>query len=122
MNPYNNPTVPPDALSGVVSVAAGSFHVLYLKANGTVHGLGYDGYNELDAPQDIQGRVLAVAAGLFSSMALVKAGPATPPSPPAPRPAPRLARLPGTSAMPGAHLPLALRVLSLHTVQQGAAA
>jgi alpha-tubulin suppressor-like RCC1 family protein len=66
-------SVPPDALSDVVAIAAGYEHSLALKADGTVVTWGQDGFGLSTVPEGL-GDVVAIAAGGYQSMALTADG------------------------------------------------
>ncbi|WP_439656048.1 PKD domain-containing protein [Lentzea sp. HUAS TT2] len=55
--------VPPQALSGVVGITARGAAVLALKEDGTAVGWGYDGWNPVSVPAQINRGVLAVSTG-----------------------------------------------------------
>jgi alpha-tubulin suppressor-like RCC1 family protein len=57
---------------GIVSLAAGAQHVLYLKADGTVDTDGDNRYGQRDLPSQLTAGVLAIAAGVNESVALVR--------------------------------------------------
>ncbi len=59
----------PDGLKDVLSVAAGRYHGLALKGDGTVVAWGRDTYNQTIVPNDLYG-VVAIAAGAEHSVAL----------------------------------------------------
>ena len=59
----------PAGLSNVVSVAAGDYHLLALRGDGTVVAWGYNGYGEANVPAGLN-NVVAVAAGGEKSVAL----------------------------------------------------
>ncbi len=52
----------PDGLTGVVAIAAGGWHSLALKQDGTVVAWGENNQGECDVPSDLSG-VVAIAAG-----------------------------------------------------------
>jgi hypothetical protein len=58
----------------VVAVAAGSWHNLALKADGTMIGWGWDDYGRTNIP-DSATNVIAMAAGTFHNLALKADGP-----------------------------------------------
>jgi hypothetical protein len=62
-------------LTNVTAIAAGGFHSLALKADGTVVGWGYDGDGEIDIPVDLTG-VMVIAAGGYHTVAILNAPPA----------------------------------------------
>jgi len=62
-------TIPGNA----VAIAAGSFHVLAVKADGTVVGFGDDFFGEINIPPGLTG-VVAVSAGPIFSLALKSDG------------------------------------------------
>jgi hypothetical protein len=65
----------PPGLSGVTGIAAGGFHSLALKSDGTVVAWGDDGLGQTDVPAGLTG-VTAIAAGGNFSLGLVSvAGP-----------------------------------------------
>ena len=63
----------PGNLSNVVAIAAGWFHNLVLRADGTVVAWGFDGFGEVDVPAGLPPAV-QVAAGRFHSLALLASG------------------------------------------------
>lgn len=63
----------PTGLTGVVAIAAGGYHNLALKSDGTVVGWGYNGYGQTTLPSGLSG-VVAVAAGYYHSLALKSDG------------------------------------------------
>jgi hypothetical protein len=58
----------------MVAVAAGGYHNLALKSNGTVVAWGSDDSGQCQVPESIQRRVVAVAAGDLHSLALLSTG------------------------------------------------
>ena len=78
---YGQATVPPDLSgSGVTAIAAGGYHSLALRQNGTVVAWGAGGpgqtgdpnYGQTVVPPDLSAsRVIAIAAGGYHSLALV---------------------------------------------------
>ena len=62
-------TTIPIGLSNVVAIAAGSFHSLALRADGTVVGWGGDSHGQTDIPSALS-NVVAIAAGDEHSLAL----------------------------------------------------
>ena len=69
-----NQGTPPDGLTGVVAVAAGNYHTLALKSDGTVVGWGDDTYGQTDVPSSLTNGVVAIAAGGYQSLALKSDG------------------------------------------------
>jgi alpha-tubulin suppressor-like RCC1 family protein len=67
---------PPVGMSGIHAVAAGYFHGLALRANGTVWGWGDNSHNESASPVGLSG-VTAIAAGDGFSLALLASGKVT---------------------------------------------
>ncbi len=71
-------------LSGVIAIAAGEYHSLALKSNGTVWAWGRNNYGQLgngtttnkNTPVQVSGlsSVIAIAAGTFHSIALKSDG------------------------------------------------
>ncbi|HEY4284534.1 MAG TPA: putative Ig domain-containing protein, partial [Chthoniobacterales bacterium] len=59
----------PSGLNNVIALAAGNFHTLALKSDGTVSGWGYNGDNETAVPAGLNTAV-AIAAGARHSLAL----------------------------------------------------
>ena len=59
----------PAGLTNVVSLAAGSFHHLALRTDGTVVGWGGNGFNQINIPAGLS-NVVAIAAGETHSLAL----------------------------------------------------
>jgi hypothetical protein len=72
-NYYGQVSVPPAAQSGVVGVAAGEYHSVAVKADGSVVGWGYDRYGQASIPFGL-GQVTKVAAGSVDSIALTAWG------------------------------------------------
>ncbi len=64
---------PPTNLTGVAATAAGGYHSLALKSDGTVVGWGYNGSGQTTPPTNLTG-VVAVAAGDSHSLALKSDG------------------------------------------------
>jgi hypothetical protein len=62
--------VPPDAYSGVISVAAGCSHSLALRADGRVVAWGDNSRGQTDVPAEAQSGVAAIVAGCNHSLAL----------------------------------------------------
>jgi endonuclease/exonuclease/phosphatase family metal-dependent hydrolase len=60
---------PPAALAGPVAIAAGSYHNLALRYDGTVVGWGGNSYGEKTPPAGVS-NVVAIAAGGYHSLAL----------------------------------------------------
>ena len=58
-----------EGLSGVVAIAAGAYHSMALKSNGTVVCWGYNSQGETDTPAGLTG-VTAISAGEYFSLAL----------------------------------------------------
>jgi alpha-tubulin suppressor-like RCC1 family protein len=65
---YGQCIVPANLLA-VTAIAAGGYHSLALRSNGTVVAWGYNSYNQTNVPSTLT-NATAVAAGLFHSMAL----------------------------------------------------
>ena len=63
----------PVGLSNVVAIAAGFYHSLALKSDGTVVGWGDDFYGEATPPRTLKD-VIAISAGAYHSLALKKDG------------------------------------------------
>jgi hypothetical protein len=63
-NDYGQTTVPSGTF---VAVAAGLYHGLAIRTDGTLVGWGYNGYGEIDVPT---GTFTAVAAGFYHSLAI----------------------------------------------------
>ena len=73
-SPYNETLAkPPADLRGVVAIAAGSYHTVALKSNGTVTAWGNNGYGQASVPADLGG-VVAIAAGRVHTVALKNDG------------------------------------------------
>jgi hypothetical protein len=66
-------STPPPGLSGVVAIAAGFYHGLAVKADGTVVGWGLNNSGQITIPANLTG-VTAVAAGYGHSLALKSDG------------------------------------------------
>jgi hypothetical protein len=64
---------PPSGQTDVVAIAAGGYHSLALKSDGTVIGWGADWYGQATPPAGLTG-VVAVAAGYYHSLALKSDG------------------------------------------------
>ena len=71
--------VPVAAQSGVTAIAAGGFHTVALKTNGSVVAWGNNDYGQTNVPVAAQSGVTAIAAGGYHSVALL--GTAPPPLP-----------------------------------------
>ena len=71
-NDYNQLNVPANA-TNVVAIAAGDFHALALKQNGTVVAWGTNGSGQTSVPNGLS-NVMAVAAGRAHSVALKNDG------------------------------------------------
>ena len=69
----NGQVVPPAGLSNVVAIAAGIYHSLALKTDGTIVGWGDNTYGESTSPPGLTG-VVAISAGWNFSMALKSDG------------------------------------------------
>lgn len=67
-NLYGQTSVP-EGISDVVALAAGHFHTLALKRDGTVVGWGNNDYGQLNTPVDIND-VIAISSGRRHSLAL----------------------------------------------------
>lgn len=67
-NEYGQASIPPN-LTGAVAIAAGGYHSLAVRANGTVAAWGLNNYGQLDVPADLT-NVLSIAAGGYFSLAL----------------------------------------------------
>jgi alpha-tubulin suppressor-like RCC1 family protein len=67
---FGQTDVPAD-LSGVISIAAGEYHDLALKSDGTVVAWGYDGDGQTDVPAGLSG-VIGIAGGAMHTLALVR--------------------------------------------------
>jgi hypothetical protein len=67
-NTYGETTIPA-GLTNAVAIAAGSFHRLALKADGTVVGWGDNTHGETTIPAGLN-NVVAIAAGYYYSLAL----------------------------------------------------
>ncbi len=57
---------PPTNLGPVKTLAAGTYHSLALKPDGTVTGWGSNTNGQLNVPASIQGHVVAISAGAFT--------------------------------------------------------
>ena len=71
-NPNGEVDVPP-GLNGVVSLAAGQYHSLALKSDGTVVGWGYNGDGETNIPPAATD-VAAISSGWYHNLALKRDG------------------------------------------------
>lgn len=60
-------------MSNVVAIAAGSYHALAIKSDGTVAGWGYNADGEIDVPSSLS-NVVAIAGGWNQSVALKSNG------------------------------------------------
>jgi Regulator of chromosome condensation (RCC1) repeat len=68
---YGQCAVPAAASSGVVAVAAGAYHSLALKQDGTVVAWGCaNGGSQCDVPAEAQTGITAIAASFFQSLAI----------------------------------------------------
>lgn len=74
-NTYNQTAIP-TGLTGVTAIAAGGFHSLALKSDGTVVAWGYPGNGSTTIPTSLAG-VTAIAAGDSHSLALKRDGTVT---------------------------------------------
>jgi hypothetical protein len=63
----------PAGLSGVVAIAAGGYHTVALKRDGTVVAWGYNNEGQTDVPAGLSG-VMAIAAGGWHTVALKSNG------------------------------------------------
>ena len=72
-NNQHGQTAMPDGLTGVVAIAAGSYHSLALKSDGTVVASGLDADGQVRVPAGLTG-VSAIAAGAAHSLALKSDG------------------------------------------------
>ena len=80
----NSTPVQVSGLSGVIAIAAGEYHSLALKSNGTVWAWGRNNYGQLGigtisdkkTPAQVSGlgSVIAIAAGTFHSIAIKSDG------------------------------------------------
>lgn len=66
-NTYGEKTIPA-GLTGVTAIAAGAFHSLALKSDGTMVGWGYNSGGQTNIPAGLTG-VTAIAAGYSHSLA-----------------------------------------------------
>jgi len=66
-------TVPIEAKSGIIAVAAGYYHSLALKEDGSVLAWGWNGYGQTSVPAGLND-VVAISAGLYHSVALKQDG------------------------------------------------
>jgi hypothetical protein len=73
-NNYGQTNVPA-SLTNAVAIAAGSYHNLALRSDGTVVAWGNNNYYQTNVPVGL-GKVVAIAAGQFHSLALLNDGPA----------------------------------------------
>ena len=69
-NDFGQTTVPIDATTSVVAIAAGDTHALALRSDGRAIAWGYNGYGECDVPSAASNSIVAIAAGGFHCMAL----------------------------------------------------
>jgi hypothetical protein len=63
----------PSGLTNVTAIAAGAFHSMALKSDGTVQAWGYDFYHQCDVPDGLTNAV-AIACGGYFSVALKNDG------------------------------------------------
>jgi hypothetical protein len=70
----NGQTNVPAGLSNVVAIAAGGYHSLALKNDGTVVSWGMNTYGQTNVPSGLT-NAIAIAAGEYDSLALVGNGP-----------------------------------------------
>ncbi|MGD0650215.1 MAG: fibronectin type III domain-containing protein [Verrucomicrobiia bacterium] len=66
-------TTPPSGVSNVMAIAAGAWHGLALKSDGTVVGWGLNNYGQTNPPAGLA-EVVAIAAGRYHSLALKSDG------------------------------------------------
>ena len=59
----------PSTLTDAVAIAAGAYHNLAIRANGTVVAWGADDYGQTNVPAGLSG-VIGIAAGTWHSVAL----------------------------------------------------
>ena len=62
------------AQSGVTAIAAGDYHTVALKSDGTVVAWGDNGYGQTTVPVAAQSGVTAIAAGGYHTVALKNDG------------------------------------------------
>jgi alpha-tubulin suppressor-like RCC1 family protein len=72
-NSFGSLVTPPEGWTNLVGIAAGAFHLLGLKEDGTVVASGDNSYGQTNVPTDLT-NVVAVAANLFHSLALKSDG------------------------------------------------
>ncbi|MBF0528707.1 MAG: hypothetical protein HQK55_05440 [Deltaproteobacteria bacterium] len=70
---YSGQTTVPSGLTGVTAIAAGSYHSLALKSDGTVVAWGNNGFGQTSVPAGLSG-VTAIAGGYGHSLALKSDG------------------------------------------------
>jgi hypothetical protein len=63
----------PAGVSGVTAIAAGAFHTVALKSDGTVVAWGYNGFGGVNVPVGLSG-VMAITAGAYFNIALKSDG------------------------------------------------
>lgn len=68
-NDYNQTNLPPD-LNDVIAIAAGDYHNLALKGDGTVVAWGYNEFAQTNVPFGLS-NVVAIAANEYHSAALL---------------------------------------------------
>lgn len=73
-NPVFTTDTPPVLLSGVIAIAAGDYHTVALKNDGSVVAWGDNAYGQTTVPYGAESRVTAIAAGGTHTMALKKDG------------------------------------------------
>src|SRR5262245_32914045 len=73
-NQAGQTTAPLAAQSGVTAIAAGGYHTVALKNDGTVVAWGNNDYGQTTVPASAQNGVTAIAAGSFHTVALKNDG------------------------------------------------